>query len=226
MATRGASRFGTEDVPSGSRVRPERSTATPAVRSRSRCAAARRRSPVRCRRDRGRPPCGLRWSASRSGQVPDPAQRSRPRGHQDRRDGFPCAIGVLNDVDRPIFGKRPHRLRGVGEERRLAQQPLVPRPGRMEVTHTQTREEVQRHCRESRRAAVEAAPLELGRPRSHPPARSAQSHRRRQNRQGVAAGRATAAALPPSSSVSAEVRAEGCSAPGRGLVGGPLCWSY
>jgi hypothetical protein len=37
---------------------------------------------------------------------------------------------VLHDEDRPVFGKRPHRLSGVGEERRLAEQPLVPQSGR------------------------------------------------------------------------------------------------
>lgn len=37
-----------------------------------------------------------------------------------------------------------------GEERRLAEQPLVPRSGRLELPHAQTREEMQRHRRESR----------------------------------------------------------------------------
>jgi len=69
---------------------------------------------------------------------------------EDRHHGVARAIGVLHNEDRPVLSKRPDRLSGVGEERRLAQQPLVPRSGRFEVPHAQTREEVQRHRRESR----------------------------------------------------------------------------
>jgi hypothetical protein len=64
---------------------------------------------------------------------------------EDRHHRVAGAVGVLHDVDRSILGKRPHRLGGVGEEGRLAQQPLVPRPGRSEVPHAYAREEVQRH---------------------------------------------------------------------------------
>jgi hypothetical protein len=37
------------------------------------------------------------------------------------------AIGLFHDVDRSVLGERPDRLSGVREERRLAEQPLIPR---------------------------------------------------------------------------------------------------
>jgi hypothetical protein len=56
------------------------------------------------------------------------------RGHgvveiidENRRHGAPRAIGVFHDVDRPVLSERPHRFGGVREERRLAQQSLIPR---------------------------------------------------------------------------------------------------
>lgn len=94
--------------------------------------------------------------------------------NEDRGDRRPCATRVLDYVQRPMFGKGPHRLRGVGEERRLAQQLLVPRTGRIEVPHTQTREEVQGHRHESRQPPA----LEPERRRSHlPPRPAARRHR-------------------------------------------------
>ena len=44
-------------------------------------------------------------------------------------------IGMLDDVDRTPVGEGPDRLGGVGKERRLAEQLLVPRSGRLEVPH-------------------------------------------------------------------------------------------
>ena len=90
---------------------------------------------------------------------------SSDRGHvpieivdEDRRDGLPCAIGVLDDVDRPLICRRPHCLRGVRGRTSPRQQLLVPPPGRVEVTHTKTREEVQRHTGGSRRAPASECP--------------------------------------------------------------------
>jgi hypothetical protein len=67
-----------------------------------------------------------------------------------------------------MFGQRPHRLSVMGEERRLAQYLLVPWPSRPEVTHAEAREEVERHWRESRRAAA-TCQAQVERRRSHSP---------------------------------------------------------
>ncbi len=120
----------------------------------NRSQAAHRRTLARFHRGRGRPPCVRRWSTSRTRRARAHGQRSQPRAHQDRRrdrhDRVSRAISVFHDVDRPALGERPHRLSGVRKERRLAQQPLVPRPRGLEVPHAQTRKEVQRHPRDSR----------------------------------------------------------------------------
>jgi hypothetical protein len=76
---------------------------------------------------------------------------------EDRHHRAARAIGVLRDVDRPVLGKRPHCLSGMREEGPLAEQPLLPRSGRFEVTHAQTREEVQRHRGESRSCRYKVA---------------------------------------------------------------------
>ena len=55
-----------------------------------------------------------------------------------------CA-GGWRASSRPVLGKCPHRLGGVGEEGGLAEQPLVPGERRLKVPHAQAREEVQRH---------------------------------------------------------------------------------
>jgi hypothetical protein len=54
---------------------------------------------------------------------------------EDRHRGVARAVGVLLDGDRPVFGQRPYRLSAVGEGRRLAEQPLVPRSGSLQVPH-------------------------------------------------------------------------------------------
>ena len=121
----------------------------------NRWRAARRRIPARCRRGRGR--ARLAYAVGVREALVGLELAGSDRGHvsieivdEDRHHGVARAAGVLHDEDRPVFGKRPHRLSGVGEERRLAEQPLIPRSGRLEVPHAHTREEMQRHRRESR----------------------------------------------------------------------------
>ena len=52
---------------------------------------------------------------------PDVEVFAEDRGHAVAR-----AVGVLHDVERTAFGECPHGFGGVWEERRLAEQPLVP----------------------------------------------------------------------------------------------------
>jgi hypothetical protein len=61
-----------------------------------------------------------------------------------------------------VLGNRPHpRLGGMREERRLAQQPLVPRSGASKFPYAQAREQLQGHCDESRSAPGSRRPSHL-----------------------------------------------------------------
>jgi integrase-like protein len=56
-------------------------------------------------------------------------------------------LGQLLDIEVPVLGKLPHRLRSVREERGFtAQQPLIPRERALIVAHRKPREKVNHHA--------------------------------------------------------------------------------
>lgn len=58
---------------------------------------------------------------------------------------MPGVLGLLHDVQEPVVGKLPHRLRGVRQEARLrSEEALVPPQGFVEVAHRNAREQVAR----------------------------------------------------------------------------------
>src|SRR6185312_357355 len=64
---------------------------------------------------------------------------------EEHDHAVPRALGSFDDVDGALPGERPHGLGVVREERRLAEERLVPPAGGGEVADAQAGEEVQAH---------------------------------------------------------------------------------
>jgi hypothetical protein len=104
----------------------------------------------RCRRGRGRWPCGRRWRRSRARLAPGPARRCRRCGievaGEEGVHGVSGMLGPHHDVHIAVICELPYRLGVVGQERwRCAEESLVPGRRCMVVADWDAREQVHGH---------------------------------------------------------------------------------